>query len=341
MPPRPLTGRSLIGLDIGGTKLAAVIADRDGTILQKVRRPTDAARGPKAIVGTLCDMVREVASLASVALTEVAGIGVSCGGPLDTGTGVVYSPPNLPGWDGIPLKAWLEETLNLSAFVENDANAEALAEWLFGAGRGYRNVVYMTMSTGIGGGLILDGRLYRGTCDAAGEVGHMTLVPDGPRCGCGKRGCLEALCSGPSIARRARELVAAQHIDTSLGRTQTESGSLMLDLVNGDVNAITAETVMDAARRGDRAALRIVDETARYMAQGLGNIVNVLNPEIIIIGTIIVKAGDLLLGPIRDYLRQETWERLYRTVQIVPAALGDAVGDLAAIAVVKQALEVP
>ena len=328
MPQHNPTAPYLIGLDIGGTKLAVVITDRDGTIIHKTRRPTEVARGPEAVVGTLCEMVREVTALTGASPQDLAGIGVSCGGPLDTTTGIVYSPPNLPDWDAVPLKAWLEDDLHLPTYVENDANAGALAEWMFGAGRGYRDVVYMTMSTGIGGGLILDGRLYRGTGDAAGEVGHMTLVPKGPLCGCGKHGCLEALCSGPSIARRAREWLADH-----------EEPSIMREIARGDLTTLTAETVMAAARRGDAGALYIVDETARYMAMGLGNIVNILNPQIIIIGTIIVKAGDLLLEPIRNYLRQETWERLYRMVHVVPAALGDAVGDLAAIAVIKQALE--
>ncbi len=319
--------RYLVGHDIGGTKLAVVIADWDGNILHKIRRPTDAKRGPEAVVATLVDMTREAMAHISLFPADVAGVGVSCGGPLDTETGVVYAPPNLPGWEEVPLKAWLEKALSLPAFVENDANASALAEWSFGAGRGFRHMVYMTMSTGIGGGIILDGRLYRGPNDTAGEVGHMTIVEGGPSCGCGKRGCLESLCSGPSIARRAREKALAT------------PGTLMVEMADGDLERITAETVMAAARRNDPAAREIVDETARYMAVGLGNIVNILNPEIIVIGTILVKARDLLLEPIRSYLQSETWSRVYDTVRVVPAGLGDSVGDLAAIAVIRQAAQ--
>ncbi|MCY3555964.1 MAG: ROK family protein [Gemmatimonadetes bacterium] len=317
----------LLGHDIGGTKLAVTVADRNGKILHKIRRPTEAERGPRAVVASLVDMSREAMARAGLAPEDLAGVGVSCGGPLDTETGVVYAPPNLPGWDEVPLKAWLESALSLPVFVENDANASALAEWSFGAGRGCRHMVYMTMSTGIGGGIILDGRLYRGPNDTAGEVGHMTIVENGPPCGCGKRGCLEALCSGPSIARRARE------------KAQAEPGSRMVDLAGGDPARITAETVMDAARQDDPAAREIVDETARYMAVGLGNIVNILNPEVIVIGTILVKSQDLLLEPIRAYLRRETWPRVYDTVQVLPAGLGDEVGDLAAIAVIRQAVQ--
>lgn len=327
MPQPDRNAPYLLGHDIGGTKLAVTVADRNGKILHKIRRPTEAERGPRAVVASLASMSREAMARAALSPAELAGVGVSCGGPLDTETGVVYAPPNLPGWDEVPLKAWLESALSLPVFVENDANASALAEWSFGAGRGCRHMVYMTMSTGIGGGIILDGRLYRGPNDTAGEVGHMTIVENGPACGCGKRGCLEALCSGPSIARRARE------------KAREAPGSRMVDLAGGDPARITAETVMDAARQDDPAAREIVDETARYMAVGLGNIVNILNPEVIVIGTILVKAQDLLLEPIRAYLRRETWPRVYDTVRVVPAGLEDAVGDLAAIAVIRQAVQ--
>ncbi|MCY3712847.1 MAG: ROK family protein [Gemmatimonadetes bacterium] len=327
MPQPDRNAPYLLGHDIGGTKLAVTVADRNGKILHKIRRPTEAERGPRAVVASLVDMSREAMARTALAPEDLAGVGVSCGGPLDTETGVVFAPPNLPGWDEVPLKAWLESALSLPVFVENDANASALAEWSFGAGRGCRHMVYMTMSTGIGGGIILDGRLYRGPGDTAGEVGHMTIVENGPVCGCGKRGCLEALCSGPSIARRARE------------KAQAAPDSRMVDLAGGDPARIMAETVMDAARQDDPAAREIVDETARYMAVGLGNIVNILNPEVIVIGTILVKAQDLLLEPIRAYLRRETWPRVYDTVRVVPAGLGDEVGDLAAIAVIRQAVQ--
>jgi len=323
-----LNAQYLIGYDIGGTKLSVVVADWDGNILHKIRRPTEAKRGPKAVVSSLVEMSYEAMARASVPLSNVAGVGVSCGGPLDTETGIVYAPPNLPGWDEVPLKAWLEEEFSVPVFVENDANACALAEWSFGAGRGFRYMVYITMSTGIGGGIIIDGNLYRGPNDTAGEVGHMTIVKDGPSCGCGKRGCLESLCSGPSIARRARE------------KTLMMPGSLMFELSGGTLELITAETVVEAARQNDVAAREIVDETARYMAIGLGNIVNIINPEIIVIGTILVKAKDLLLGPIRHYLRDETWERVYDTVRVVPAGLGNAVGDLSSIAVIRQGVQI-
>ena len=183
----------VVGIDIGGTKLATVAADSTGRILSKVRKPTLAERGPEYALQLLFDMVRETVEQANLAQQSISAIGVSCGGPLDTKTGIVYSPPNLPGWDALPLKTQLESEFQIPVTIENDANASALAEFRFGGGRGYDAVLYMTMSTGIGGGIIINGEIYHGANDSAGEVGHQILLPDGPRCGCGKRGCLEAL----------------------------------------------------------------------------------------------------------------------------------------------------
>ena len=194
----------VVGIDIGGTKLATVVADKDGNILQKVRKPTESEKGPHHAVQLLLEMVDEAIDLAGLRREDISGIGVSCGGPLDTKTGIIYSPPNLPGWDALPLKEMIESEFHIPTVIENDANASALAEARFGGGRGYDYVLYMTMSTGIGGGIIADGEIYHGANDSAGEVGHQILLPDGPLCGCGQYGCLEALCSGPAIARRAQ-----------------------------------------------------------------------------------------------------------------------------------------
>ena len=207
--------KHVVGIDIGGTKLATVVADTTGHILNKVRKPTLAERGPEYALQLLFDMVRETIESAGLERTAISAIGVSCGGPLDTKTGIVYSPPNLPGWDALPLKAKLESEFQIPVTLENDANASALAEYRFGGGRGYNAVLYMTMSTGIGGGIVLDGQIYHGTNDSAGEVGHQILLPDGPPCGCGKRGCLEALCSGPAIARRAQTAIRKHLTDAN------------------------------------------------------------------------------------------------------------------------------
>ena len=318
----------VVGIDIGGTKLATVVADSTGHIFSKVRKPTLAERGPEYALQLLFDMVRETINLAGLEQKSISAIGVSCGGPLDTKTGVVYSPPNLPGWDALPLKAQLESEFEIPVTIENDANASALAEYRFGGGRGYNAVLYMTMSTGIGGGIVIDGQIYHGANDSAGEVGHQILLPDGPRCGCGKRGCLEALCSGPAIARRARTAIQEQLADKNTLATT------LLNLADGRIEAVKSEHVLAAAETGDVLALQLVDETAYYMGWGIANLVNILNPDIVLLGTIAIAAGDLLLNPIRKTVSEFAMTRPAEAVKIAPAQLGEALGDLAAIALV-------
>jgi glucokinase len=327
----------VLGVDIGGTKLATVLAARTGEIVHKVRRPTEAQRGPEFGLARIVAMLHENLECGGVAPEDVIGIGAACGSPMDAERGIVLGPPNLPTWNPAPVKETLEAEFGLLTRLENDANAGALAEWLFGAGRGRRSVVYMTMGTGIGGGLVLDGRLYRGANGNAGEVGHMRVVPyGGPRCPCGKRGCLEAFCSGPAIARRTQEaLIGPRHLrgDGDLG-----DGHLITELA-GSVEAVTAEHLFAAARQGDALALSLVDETAHYMGVGLANVIQAINPEVIVLGTIATEQGDFFLDRVRRVVRAETWPQMYEVVQILPSPLGDRVGDYAAISIILQDLE--
>jgi len=305
----------IVGVDIGGTKVACVLADVEGNILARQWQPTRAGEGWQVVVQQLFEMTERV--LEGVSYRQVRGIGISCGGPLDSQRGVVYSPPNLPGWDAVPIKQVFEDRFGLPARLENDANATALAEHRFGAGRGTRNMVFMTWGTGVGGGLVLDGRLYRGTNDLAGEIGHTTVLLDGPLCGCGKRGCLEALASGPSIARRAREL--AEESPESLIWQRTSP------------NEATAQHVVEAAHAGDTFARFVLAEAGTYMGIGIANVAQILNPERVVLGTIAVKAGDLVLEPLRQALQVHAWSRVREVLQVVPAELGDRAQDLAAV----------
>jgi glucokinase len=305
----------IVGVDIGGTKVACVLADVEGNILARQWQPTRAGEGWQVVVQQLFEMTERV--LEGVSYRQVRGIGISCGGPLDSQRGVVYSPPNLPGWDAVPIKQLFEERFGLPTRLENDANATALAEHRFGAGRGTRNMVFMTWGTGIGGGLVLDGRLYRGTNDLAGEIGHTTVLLDGPLCGCGKRGCLEALASGPSIARRARELAGESPESLIWQRTSP--------------NEATAQHVVEAAHAGDTFARFVLAEAGTYMGIGIANVAQILNPERVVLGTIAVKAGDLVLEPLRQALQVHAWSRVREVLQVVPAELGDRAQDLAAV----------
>jgi glucokinase len=309
-----------LAVDIGGTKTACSVVSSDGHVVERREHRTPVKRGPEACLARIAQDLRRVvrASRGKVAHAPES-IGVAVGGPLDSRRGIVYSPPNLPGWDGVPVKAFLETEFGLPAFVENDANAGAMAEHRFGAGRGAENVVYCTLGTGIGGGIIVDGRLYRGTTDDAGEIGHTTVDPDGSACLCGRRGCLEALVAGPAIARRAQRL-AQEHPE-----------SRMWSLAKGKLAAITAVEALQAARAGDGAAREVWRETGHYLGVGLANLIQVLNPQVIALGTIAVRAGEILLRPTRGAAREHTWPRAWRAVRIVPAQLGDRVGDLAAL----------
>ncbi len=302
--------QAYLGLDIGGTKSAAVVGDRDGNIIVRASGPTPQDDWREA-VAFLCGLIRSVCREAGTAPEEMTALGVSCGGPLDSRTGVVYSPPNLPRWDAVPLKALLQDEFSLPVSVENDANATALAEHRWGAGVGCRDMAFLTMGTGIGAGLILNGELYRGRNDLAGEVGHATAMPGGPVCPCGKRGCLEALASGTAIGKAGQKRY-------------------------GDPS-VTARIVCDRARLGDEIAQQIVAEAACWMGVGLANLLHTLNLERIVLGTLAVHAADLLLEPIQEATRAHCWPRVWEGVAIVPAALGDAAQDKAALAVAMAA----
>ena len=304
-----------LGIDIGGTKCAVVVGDESGTIRARRQLPYPTSSVPwQVVLADLAAVSKEIAHG-----VRIDSVGISCGGPIDRKEGLILSPPNLPGWDDVPVKEFFERELNLPIKIENDANATAMAEWQFGAGRGTSNFVYLTMGTGIGGGLILDGRLYRGTNDLAGELGHQVILPDGPLCGCGKRGCLEALASGPAIANLAREYSA-------YGRE-----SVLLELSGGLLEAITAVHVVIAAKQGDEFSINVLERVGYWMGIGLANVIQLLNPERIALGTIAVHAGDLILNPIKSALQEFAWERSLSVCDIVPAELGDRAQDLAAL----------
>lgn len=314
--------RPYIGVDLGGTKILVGLVDDTGRVLERVRVATPQT-GPEAVLDAVAESVAALASRADLDPREVAGLGVGAPGPLDPEAGVVFEPPNMPGWRDVPLAGMVEARLGVRAFVENDANAAALAERWAGAGVGADDLIYLTVSTGIGGGLILGGRLYRGATGTAGEVGHMVLVPEGPPCGCGRRGCLEALASGKAIAREARAAVEA-------GRPTT------LSLL--PVETLSAEDVARAAWDGDPVARAIFARAAAHLGTGIANLVNLLNPALVIIGGGVARAGELLFGPVRRIVRQEAFDRPGEAVQIVPAALGGDVGVVGAAAVVRERL---
>jgi len=264
-------GPMYLGIDIGGTKVAAGLVSHDGEVLYKTRVPMspqgDASAGFNAV-----KIAIDEAKKANPNAT-IAGIGICSPGPLDPKTGVVINPPNLPCWRNFPLASEVAKAYGVPARVDNDANAAGLAEAIWGAARGYANVFYATIGTGIGTGIVFNGRIYHGRTGAAAEGGHMSIDYHAPRCGCGKRGCIEALASGPAIAARARKMVA-----TDKGRSK------MVDLVQGNTEAITTETVADAWRAGDPLATEVLRETADLLTIWLGNVIDVLEPDVMVVG---------------------------------------------------------
>ena len=268
------TDRHFVGVDVGGTKVAAGLVDSSGKITRQTRTPmvaTDAVAGLAAVASAM-DAVYSAADLSPQLKSSISGVGICAPGPLNPQTGVIINPPNLPGWRNFPLAAEISKVYSLPVRVDNDGNAAALAEALWGAGRGYRNVFYATIGTGIGSGIVFDGRIYHGRTGAAAEGGHMSIDYRGPRCGCGKLGCIEALASGPAIARRASEQIAAG------------SRSSILDLAGGHPDRITSEMVGQAYRAGDPLAKKVLLETATFLTVWLGNIVDLLEPGVMILG---------------------------------------------------------
>ncbi len=314
-----MPNKTVLAIDIGGTKLAAGIVDASGSILARGEVPTVAVEGPERVLDRIVRLAEDLVRSPGMSAHAMQRIGIGCAGPVDRQAGLILNPPNLPGWLRVPLVERVEKALGRPAVLENDANAAALGEFRYGAGRGASSIVYLTVSTGIGSGIILDGKIWHGVKDGAGEVGHMTLLPDGPLCGCGNRGCLEALASGPSIARRAREALAT-------GRPSRLRG----------VTDFTAADVVRLAQEGDALAAEVWDKTVRYLGLGVAAIVTILAPERVVIGGGVSQAGDFLFERLRREVRRRVKLVAVESVPILPAALGPDVGILGAAAVALE-----
>ncbi len=317
---------TLAGLDIGGTTCAATLAHADDdAVVIRGRRSFETPASPAEALNQL---QRELERLAHEYGTAPAAIGVSCGGPLDSRRGLVLSPPNLPGWDRVDVVSPFVRAFGVPTLVQNDANAGALAEWQWGAGRGCQNLIFLTFGTGMGAGLILDGRLYSGSTDAAGEVGHVRLAGDGPM-GSHKSGSFEGFCSGGGIAQLARTLA-----DRAIAAGDAPAFCPTLDALP----TVTAETVGRAAQAGDALARDVYRDVGERLGQGLALLVDVLNPERIIIGSIYGRQRRLLEPVVMAALGREALGASLAACSVVPAGLGERVGDYAALAVALQAL---
>lgn len=310
-----MNGKRYIGIDIGGTKCAVVLGDGEGNLIKKVKFPTT------DVHSVIAGILDEAENMKNLADNQARSVGISCGGPLDPQRGIIQSPPNLPGWDNIPITELVEKRLGLPARLCNDANACALAEWTFGAGKGTKNMIFLTFGTGLGAGIILDGRLYNGTNGNAGEVGHIRLERFGP-VGYGKQGSFEGFCSGNGIAMAARTAAIER-----LQQGKTTGYCRSFD----ELDSITAKTVADAAYAGDEDGLMVYRQCGEMLGRGLAILVDILNPEIIVIGSVFQRSADLLTEPMERTLREEGLSQSVSVVRVVPAALGETLGDLAAL----------
>ncbi|WP_257148482.1 ROK family protein [Bacillus sp. AFS073361] len=319
----------LAGLDIGGTKCAVVLGVEDEKGIKVVAKQSFPTPGtPDSALLTMMDELEKL--LQEQNEMELKAIGISCGGPLDSKKGLILSPPNLPNWDRVDVVSLLKERFQVPVSLQNDANACALAEWKWGAGKGTNNMIFLTFGTGMGAGFILDGRLYTGTNDFAGEVGHIRLEDDGP-IGFGKAGSFEGFCSGGGIARLA-QMKAKEWLNQ--GRVTSVCSN------QDEIAAITAKTVGEAAQAGDLFATEIYRIVGQKLGRGLALLVDMLNPERIIIGSIYLRQEALLKPIVMEELRKEALSYSLDVCTVVPSGLGESVGDLAALSVAKYGLEI-
>lgn len=301
----------VLGIDVGGTNIKAVAVDGRGQVLAVMKRSTLARRGRDALIERLILTSKDTAKKAGAGMVDVTGVGVGFAGPLDPIKGVVFDPPNLPGWSNVPLRDILEQRLNLPVSLDNDANLVALGEHWKGAGRGAKCLICITLGTGVGGGIILNGRVWHGVGGVAGEIGHMTLVRNGRRCACGNRGCLEAYASSQGLILSMQGLIGKEEGLKSDSR-------------------VTPESIGRRARSGNEPARRAIEDTGRILGVAVASLANVLNPDVVVVGGGVSKLGERLLDPVREEVRKRAFSKVVEGLKIVKAELGDNAGPLGA-----------
>lgn len=310
-----------IGVDLGGTNIVCAIVNYDGKIVSSLKTPTLAERGKEATIKRIIEAIHKNIAQSAIAPANIMGIGIGAPGPLDVKRGIINFAPNLPGWRDVPLKKILEDEFNIKVILENDANAAAWGEKCFGAGQGINNLVCFTLGTGIGGGIIIDNKVYHGNNYGAAELGHMTVNKDGPKCNCGNNGCLEAYSSAIGIKNRIRDRI----------KKGVKSQFLNLDNIES-IESISLKSIFEAARQGDKLTSTIVEEAISYLGIAIANITNILNPEMVILVGGITNEGDKLLNPIREEVKKRAFYTNYKFLKIVIGELGDNAGVLGAAA---------
>ncbi|HOW98505.1 MAG TPA: ROK family protein [Kiritimatiellia bacterium] len=318
---------NLLGIDLGGTKTSVCIGDENGTIRAARRIPTLASEGPESGLRRTAGLARALLDETGLDPARVDAVGISAPGPVSVREGLMLRPPNMPGWVDVPLVRWAQDSFGRPVFMNNDANACALAEYRYGSCRGTPNLVYLTMSTGLGAGIVLDGNLVQGATDLAGEVGHHVLDIRGPPCPCGQRGCLEIYCGGKNVADRLRARIVKDN-----------ARSAILGEAGGDPAAIDFRAFLAAVKKDDALALEFWEEYLERLAQGVGTVIMFFNPQVILMGTIAIHAGEFLLAPLRERVRRYAWAPSVAACRILPSALEGRIGDLSALAVAADGL---
>ena len=316
---------NVIGVDMGGTKILAAVVNAEGCILASAKIPTKADKGANVVIDRIASCIQKAIDKSRVAPESIQAVGIGAPGPLDPGTGVVIFAPNL-GWKDVPLKAELETRTGILTFVDNDVNVGTLGEHTFGVGQNVQNLVGIFVGTGIGGGIIMQGELFHGASKTAGEIGHIIVKADGPRCGCGTRGCLEALASRTAMTKQFQKAILKK------GKK-----SILSELTGGELGLIRSGTLAKAIQRKDKLTLKVVKRATKYLGVGIGSIVNFLNPEMIVLGGGVVEAlDDTFLDNIRAAVEKYALPNTLNGVQIVRAKLGDDAGILGAAALARQ-----
>lgn len=314
-----------IGVDLGGTNIKAGLVSKNGEILKKIEVPTEAQKGRDTVLTNIKTAIKTLIEFAqNNNYSPIIGIGMGCPGAIDSEQGIIVKGiENIPSLNGFHIAKFLYETFGLPAFIDNDANNAGRGELLFGSARGYKNVICLTLGTGIGGAIIINGELYGGAVNYAGEVGHMVLIPDGLQCTCGKFGCWEAYASATAMIKKAIS-AKKREIPTKLKNYPDEE--------------INAKLIVDLAKEGDDFAKSIVEETARYLGIGIASLVNILNPELVVVGGGVAQAGDILFKPMEYWAKINMMPRARESVKIVPAMLGNDAGILGSTALVIMKL---
>lgn len=320
-PKLTMKEKLIVGVDIGGTKIDAVLADDCGNIRKRELKETRASEGPNAVIKRLIDAVRAVS-----VDSELAAVGIGAAGIIDVETGLITTSPNLPGWRNIQLKDILEREIGVKTFVDNDATVAAMAEHKFGIAVGCDHFICVTLGTGIGGGIVTNGRVYRGVSGAAGEIGHMTIDINGPMCGCGRKGCWETLASGSALEREAKAKIE-EGIQTTIPR-----------YAKGSDGRITAKGVYLAAQEGDRLAKELIEQLGFYLGVGLANLINIFNPQLVVISGGVARMGDMLMEPARKTVRERAFELSAKAARVEVSSLGYDAGPLGAVALALSEL---